>query len=191
MAQYIVLGHFISLAQDAPKISMTDILRQKGGDGLEITKIGADAFKLRIGKSELTQYGLNFAALDRRDIKTRMLLEQAVIQIEAEHRMRYRLEDLVTEFFPDQNGGCFLYLNGSKGRAQNKKEQQICCWVFDSLQDFERCPIAIPEKTPVYLYNDMCFIPKGKKYCPFEFAQPICFDETVWPIFLEYAKTVK
>lgn len=186
----LILGNIpIRIAIAGTNMKKDDTLIAKGWIAVEVTRLGADAFKVRITSEELAGYGLGYAEIGKRKEERELLLAQVLQVIEAEYRLCYRLKETVTEFFPDHSDGCYLYLSIRKERSKAVTEQQQFCAFFRTEQRLMRYMRLIQTETAqVYRFCNGYFLTDTAKDPSLsEFADIIAFDPKEWALFTEYA----
>ena len=156
---------------------------------MEITKIGADAFKVKITAGELAEWGMRYTDIGIRKTETAELLDRVLLQIAETHQKAYLPQETVTEFFPDRNGGCYLYLNALP-YTNKVSEARRCCAYFTSEGELDRYFQSVKDGSDnVYQWGNGYVLSDPKHTAALsEFSVPITFDGKGWALFLEYAE---
>lgn len=173
---------------------------------MKITQIGEDAYKVRIAESELAAYGIDYVALDHRKDATLRLLKDVLHKISDQYIREYMLNQMLVEFFPDERGGCYLYLNPksvSEERSGKKaEERKIECARFvcrDDLLDFIctafRENSTLQSDLPVYQMGNRYYLCRNTDSlipsCVFaEFSDAVILGEFETALLQEYGKRV-
>ncbi len=179
------------------KPAKSDILNTEGGGViLNIHAIGTDAYKVKLCKKELEKYILDYASLDPAGKETLLLLDDILEQIKIRYAKHYMLQSMLVEFFPEESGGCYLYLSPQGKDALFLPQPKIAYACFLSESDLLRYAKTVLEKDiTVFLFDGMYYLPCDAEKCSSEvlseFSQPMQLNHLSVALLLEYGEEIR
>lgn len=96
--------------------------------------ISENTVKVTLTGADMEEYAVSYEELDRKNPETKQLLLELIDIIEEEKSLDLCAEKLFIEAFPQNDGGCLLYISiiDSKLKQKNNLYNEIVCTAPDS-----------------------------------------------------------
>ncbi len=162
---------------------------------MQITVVGTDAYKVYICKTELEKYIADYRMLDPGGEETLILIRDALAMIANKYQKQYIRQQMLAEFFPEEKGGCYLYLSSQSGPAlktAEEKKHYLCFWQKEHLQRWADAVMA--GETTALCYKGCYYLPKemagGKDAVSQEFSEAVLLGALAVALLEEYGQPV-
>ncbi len=160
---------------------------------MHMIKIGVDAYKIKLCKEELEKYIADYSDLTPNSEQTLRLLTDMLSQITLRYARHYMLESMLVEFYPEESGGCYLYLSCRRPGVSQKEKESVTYIGFSNKAHLLQLQNALPVgDLTAYFWEGMYYLPLDAVKCSGEqwreFAQPINLEQTQAALLEEYAQ---
>jgi len=100
---------------------------------LTIEIISTNTVKITLSEGDMLDYDINYERLDRKNPETKRLLIELLEAVRDEKNIDLCSEKLYVEAFPQNNGGCLLYISILNDRLKPKVElySELICEISD------------------------------------------------------------